>query len=163
MAKTTARAMPGFIPPMLATLGDGPFDDPDCLFEVKWDGFRIDAVVDRDTVGLWTRGQQDAAARYFGPFLDPPTWIGAYQSIVDGEVIALDERVDPFFALIQARIKAIGVAVDATQFVYEVFYLLYLDGRSLREHTLMSNWIYARAGNPFRKPWLDTFFRAQAW
>lgn len=38
-----------------------------------------------------------------------------------------------------------------------------LEGRSLRELALMRNWIYARAGNPFRKPWLDTFFRAQSW
>lgn len=38
-----------------------------------------------------------------------------------------------------------------------------LEGRTLRELTLMRNWIYARAGNPFRKPWLDEFFRAQSW
>ena len=136
MAKTTVRALPGFIPPMLATLIGGPFDDPDWLFEVKWDGFRMEAVVDGDTVRLWTRGQQDAAARYFGPFLDPPTWIGAKQAIVDGEVIALDERGEPDFALLQARIKARGVAAEPTPFVYEVFDLLYLDGRSLLNEPL---------------------------
>ncbi len=38
-----------------------------------------------------------------------------------------------------------------------------LDGRSLRELTLMRNWIFARRGNAFRRPWLDTFFRAQRW
>jgi len=38
-----------------------------------------------------------------------------------------------------------------------------LKGRTLRELSLMRNWIYARAGNPFRKPWLDEFFRAQEW
>ena len=37
---------PAFIPPMLATLVGAPFDDPDWLFEVKWDGFRVEAVVD---------------------------------------------------------------------------------------------------------------------
>ena len=136
MAKTTVRASPGFIPPMLATLVGGPFDDPDWLFEVKWDGFRMEAVVDGDTVRLWTRGQQDAAARYFGPFLDPPTWIRAKQAIVDGEVIALDERGEPDFALLQARIKARGVAAGPTRFVYEVFDLLNLDGRSLLDEPL---------------------------
>ena len=50
---------PGFIPPMLATLVGAPFDDPDWLFEVKWDGFRVEVVVDGDTVRLWTRGEQD--------------------------------------------------------------------------------------------------------
>ncbi|MBK8937916.1 MAG: YARHG domain-containing protein [Polyangiaceae bacterium] len=38
-----------------------------------------------------------------------------------------------------------------------------LEGRTLRELALMRNWIYARAGNPFRKPWLDEFFRSHAW
>ena len=36
---------PGFIEPMLATLADRPFDDPDWLFEIKWDGYRVEAVV----------------------------------------------------------------------------------------------------------------------
>ena len=38
-----------------------------------------------------------------------------------------------------------------------------LDGRSLRELTLMRNTIYARAGNPFRKKWLNDYFSAQPW
>ena len=108
---------PGFIPPMLATLVGAPFDDPDWLFEVKWDGFRVEVVVDGDTVRLWTRGEQDAS-RYFGPFVDPPTWLAARQAVVDGEVIALDERGEPDFALLQARIKGRGVAAEPTPFVY---------------------------------------------
>jgi bifunctional non-homologous end joining protein LigD len=122
---------PTFIPPMLATLVGGPFDDPDWLFEVKWDGFRVEAVVDRGGVRLWTRGEKDAAEWYFGPFLEPPTWIAAKQAVIDGEVIALDDRGEPDFALLQARIKGRGVAAEPTPFVYEVFDLLHLDGRSL--------------------------------
>ncbi len=38
-----------------------------------------------------------------------------------------------------------------------------VDGKTLRELTLMRNTIYARAGNPFRKRWLDGYFRAQSW
>ena len=121
---------------MLATLVGGPFDDPDWLFEVKWDGFRAEAVVDGGGVRLWTRGEKDAAEWYFGPFLEPPTWIAAKQAVVDGEVIALDERGEPDFALLQARIKGRGVAAEPTPFVYEVFDLLHLDGRSLLEEPL---------------------------
>jgi bifunctional non-homologous end joining protein LigD len=128
--------VPRFIPPMLATLVSGPFDDPDWLFEVKWDGFRVEAVVDRGGVRLWTRGEKDAAQSYFGPFLDPPTWLEGGQAIVDGEVIALDERGEPDFALLQARIKGRGVAIAPTPFVYEVFDLLHLDGRSLLDEPL---------------------------
>ena len=86
-------------------------------------------------VRLWTRGEQDAA-RYFGPFLDPPTWIDARPAIVDGEVIALDEHGEPDFALLQARIKGRGVVAEPTPFVYEVFDLLHLDGRSLLDEPL---------------------------
>ena len=124
-------AKPGFIPPMLATLVAGPFDDPAWLFEVKWDGFRVEAVVDGASVRLWTRGEKDAADWYFGPFLAPPTWIAARDAVVDGEVIALDDRGEPDFALLQARIKGKGTLGVPTPFVYEVFDLLHLDGRSL--------------------------------
>jgi bifunctional non-homologous end joining protein LigD len=127
--------MPRFIPPMLATLVGGPFDDPDWLFEVKWDGFRVEAVVDGANVRMWTRGEQDAS-RYFGAFVDPPTWLGARRAIVDGEVIALDEQGEPDFALLQARIKGRGVVVESTPFVYEVFDLLHLDGKSLLDEPL---------------------------
>jgi bifunctional non-homologous end joining protein LigD len=121
---------------MLATLVAAPFDGPDWLFEVKWDGFRVEAVVDGGGVRLWTRGEKDASERYFGPFLEPATWIAAKQAVVDGEVIALDNRGEPDFALLQARIKGRGVAAEPTPFVYEVFDLLHLDGRSLLEEPL---------------------------
>jgi bifunctional non-homologous end joining protein LigD len=122
--------MPDFISPMLATLVAAPFDGDDWQFEVKWDGFRVEAVVAGPDVQLWTRGQQDAA-RYFGPFLGRPEWIAARDAIVDGEVIALDDRGEPDFALLQARIKGQGRGGEATSFVYQAFDLLYLDGRSL--------------------------------
>ena len=38
-----------------------------------------------------------------------------------------------------------------------------LIGRSLRELSLMRNTIYARAGNKFRKKWLNDYFSAQPW
>ncbi|HMF91807.1 MAG TPA: YARHG domain-containing protein [Candidatus Angelobacter sp.] len=38
-----------------------------------------------------------------------------------------------------------------------------LFGRSLRELSLLRNTIYARAGNKFRKKWLNDYFSAQPW
>ena len=46
---------------MLATAADGPFDDPDWLFELKLDGYRTQAVVRDGAVRLWTRKRVDAA------------------------------------------------------------------------------------------------------
>jgi bifunctional non-homologous end joining protein LigD len=121
---------------MLATLVAAPFDDPDWLFEVKWDGFRVETVVDGGSVRLWTRSSLDAGERYFGSFLEPPGWISARTAVVDGEVIALDDRGEPNFGLLQARIKRRGAGADPTPFVYEAFDLLHLDGRSLVDEPL---------------------------
>jgi bifunctional non-homologous end joining protein LigD len=120
---------------MLATLVAAPFDDPNWQFEIKWDGFRVEALVDGSAVRLWTRGQQDAS-RYFGDFLDEPTWIAARTAVVDGEVIALDDDGEPDFALLQQRIKGRGLPGTTNRFVYEVFDLLHLDGRSLLDEPL---------------------------
>ena len=43
--------MPDFIEPMLATLATKAFNDPDWLFEIKWDGYRVEAVVRDGKVG----------------------------------------------------------------------------------------------------------------
>ena len=143
--------LPEFIPPMKATSTDAAFDDPDWLFELKLDGYRVEAVVDGGRVNLWTRNRQDAA-RYFPDLAaaPPQAWINARQAIVDGEVVALDENGNPQFSLLQdragmSRLGGTGggkgkaakgkAAKGSTEFVapivYYVFDLIYLDGRLL--------------------------------
>lgn len=133
--------MPDRIEPMLATLASKPFSDPDWLYEIKWDGYRVEAVVRDGRAKLWTRNLRDAET-YFPGLLTPPTWIDAREAIVDGEVVALDEDGLPDFSLLQERIserrtggrggarRETGGAA-AGPLVYQVFDLLYLDGRSL--------------------------------
>ncbi|HEV8516792.1 MAG TPA: DNA ligase D [Candidatus Limnocylindrales bacterium] len=136
--------MPDFVPPMKATLTDRPFSDPDWLFELKWDGYRVEAVVSEGRLRLWTRNQQDAG-RYFPDLTGPPAWIRAREAIVDGEVVAFDRDGRPDFSLLQDRtgIRAgehgrtepgrppKEAAAAEIPLAYEVFDLLYLDGRSL--------------------------------
>ena len=111
---------------MLATLASKAFDDDDWLFEIKWDGFRMQAVVDNGKVKTWTRSLKDAET-YFPNLVSPPRWIEAQQAIVDGEVVALEEDGRPSFDLLQTKLGQKG----ASGLVYQVFDLLYLDGRSL--------------------------------
>jgi bifunctional non-homologous end joining protein LigD len=118
--------MPQSIEPMLATLASKPFSDPDWLYEIKWDGFRIQIVVTHGKVKLWTRNLNDGAS-YFPRFAGAPTWIDANEAIVDGEVVALDEAGRPDFSLLQEHLGD----RSATNLVYQAFDLLYLDGRSL--------------------------------
>jgi DNA ligase D len=134
--------MPRFLEPMLATLAAKSFRDDRWLYEVKWDGYRVEAVVHDGGVELFTRNGNDASV-YFPRLLARPTWIDAGQAIVDGEVVALDGDGRPDFSLLQERISAgrggrsvatasdAGSAEHAGALVYQVFDLLYLDGRLL--------------------------------
>ena len=123
--------MPSFIEPMAATLADRAFRNEDWLFEVKWDGYRLQAVVRDGKVRTFTRNGKDGET-YFPKLLAPTTWIDAKQAIVDGEVIAVNEAGLPEFSLLQERLGGKGSG-DGTgvSLVYQAFDLLYLDGRSL--------------------------------
>jgi bifunctional non-homologous end joining protein LigD len=126
LAGAKQAPMPKHVEPMLATLATKPFDDDDWLFEIKWDGFRVQAVVDNGKVKTWTRGLKDAET-YFPNLLSPARWIEAQQAIVDGEVVAIDEDGRPDFSLLQTKLGN----KSATGLVYQAFDLLYLDGRLL--------------------------------
>ncbi len=125
--------LPRFIEPMAATLADTSFSHDDWLFEVKWDGYRLQAVVDDNKVRTFTRNGKDGEA-FFPKLLAPPTWIHARQAIVDGEVVAINEAGLPDFGLLQERLGGKATPPDGTAvgaLVYQAFDLLYLDGRSL--------------------------------
>src|SRR6185436_13400438 len=134
----------GFIQPMLATLATNAFDDPDWLFEIKWDGYRLQAVVQDGTVRTFTRRGLDGAT-YFPGLLANPSWIAAQTAVVDGEVVAVDEQGVPDFPLLQEAISESrsgsrgsggtkgrdGPGGHPGRLLYQAFDLLYLDGRSL--------------------------------
>ncbi|HEY3335995.1 MAG TPA: DNA ligase D, partial [Candidatus Limnocylindrales bacterium] len=129
LAGAREAPMPRYLEPMKATLATKPFRDEDWLYEVKWDGYRVEAVVRDGKVSLFTRNGNNAET-YFPRLLTPPTWIDAREAIVDGEVVALDEQGRPDFSLLQERISA-GRTGTPVPLVYQAFDLLYLDGRSL--------------------------------
>jgi bifunctional non-homologous end joining protein LigD len=134
--------LPKFVPPMLATLATTAFDDPDWLYEIKWDGYRLQAVVDLGKVRTFTRRGLDGET-YFPGLLSPASWIAAETAVIDGEVVALDENGAPDFPLLQEAISEFRSGVrgsgarrgsggrHASRLVYQAFDLLYLDGRSL--------------------------------
>ena len=149
LSAARSASMPDFVAPMLATLTDSAFDDPDWLFEVKWDGYRVEATVREGQTRLWTRNRVDAGA-YFPDLAGASDWIAAREAIVDGEVVALDPEGRPDFSLLQDRTGLRGLEIvtgrrsgaaprpsaaerGAIPIVYMVFDLLYLDGQSLLE------------------------------
>ena len=126
------RPMPGTIHPMLAESVEEPFDNPDWLFEIKWDGYRAVAFIDDKKVRLVSRNQNDLTPRY--PELkDMAAFIKGKQAILDGEVVALDEEGKASFSLMQQRTgfrpggKRTAANADVPV-LYYAFDLLYLDG-----------------------------------
>jgi len=149
LSRARSAKQPDFIPPMLATLTDGAFDDDAWLFEVKWDGYRVEAVVTDGRARIWTRKRVDAAT-YFPDLAGGADWIDASEAIVDGEVVAFDEAGRPSFSRLQDRtgLRALEVATrradpdapklsreerEAIPLAYMAFDLLHLEGRSLLE------------------------------
>jgi bifunctional non-homologous end joining protein LigD len=128
--------MPNVIHPMLATAVDHPFDSPDWLFEIKWDGYRAIAFLSNGAARFVSRNQNDLTPQY--PELrELPKLIRAQTAILDGEIVALDEQGRSSFSLMQQRTgfrDRVRRAAPQPQIpiLFYVFDLLYLDGYDLR-------------------------------
>jgi bifunctional non-homologous end joining protein LigD len=130
------RAMPSAITPMLASLCDKPFDDPNWLFEIKWDGYRAVAFIADGDVRLLSRNHNDLTAR-FSELRALSKSVKAKHAILDGEVVVLDEQGRPSFSLMQQRTGLRSHGRQTTPkgdlpILYFVFDLIYLDGYDLR-------------------------------
>src|SRR5216683_7608953 len=117
--------LPRFVPPMLAKPGV-PFDSPEHLFEVKWDGTRALAFVDSRGYRLVNRHRADVTDRYpeLGLLNDLPRGI-----VLDGEVVVLRQG-KPDFGLLLSRNQArsplkIQFLARILPVTYVVFDLLY--------------------------------------
>ena len=140
LAGSEAKAMPKVVHPMLATLAAKAFDDPDWLFEIKWDGYRAVAFIENGRVRLVSRNQNDLTAQF--PELGRlPQFLKAESAILDGEIVALDEEGRPSFSLMQQRTgfqpgKRRLARREGVPVIYHAFDLLYLDGFDLRRVAL---------------------------
>lgn len=117
--------MPHHIKPMLATLADHPFDHKDWFFELKWDGFRAIAEIEKKNVKLYSRNFQS----YSKLFPDIVKELQALdtQVILDGEIVILDKKGKPQFQLLQNYTHNPQGILR-----YYVFDLLYLENKDLR-------------------------------
>jgi len=130
------KPMPTSIQPMMATPVEEAFDDPEWLYEIKWDGYRAVAFIKDGEARLFSRNQNDLTGQ-FSELRDLPKLVKAETAILDGEVVALDEQGRSSFSLMQQRtgIRQGGRRVGRTPdlpILYYVFDLLYLDGYDLR-------------------------------
>ena len=128
--------------PMLPTLIEKPFSDPNWLFELKWDGVRALAWIDAEgpshKMTLRARSGTDITKRY--PELSSlPEAVRARQAILDGEIVALDSRGRSDFELLQQRMHVRAPSeslISSVPVVYYLFDILYCDGYDLRQAPL---------------------------
>jgi bifunctional non-homologous end joining protein LigD len=124
---------PAVIHPMLATLVDDPFSNPEWIFETKWDGFRSICFVRQGKSHFVSRNQIDMTPQY-PELASVAQQIDAKEAILDGEIVALDKDGMPRFQLLQPRVgRKSGLEALRGQghIVYYVFDLLYVDGNDL--------------------------------
>lgn len=126
------------IPPMLAKGPMAPFDSDRHSFELKWDGTRCMAFIDK-TVVLQNRRLRDITYRY------PEFWglnksLRAKSAVLDGELVVLEDGIPSFSRLAEREhvidAEKIRLRSDMLPATYVVFDLLYLDGEPLLDEPL---------------------------
>jgi bifunctional non-homologous end joining protein LigD len=123
LKRAPKSAIPKNIKPMKATLVDEPFDDPDWLYEVKWDGYRAIAHIDKKGAELISRNNIP-----FDKFYPINKILKDWQinAVIDGEILVLNDKgVSDFGALQNWRSEADG------NLIYYVFDILWYEGKSL--------------------------------
>ncbi len=117
--------------PMLATPGRLPPGEDRWAHEVKWDGVRALVAIQAGQARLTSRNGRDVTASY--PELGSVA-ARTHDALVDGEIVAFDERGVPDFGLLQSRMH-VGHPSDRLRTVTPVmllaFDVLHVDGQSL--------------------------------
>jgi bifunctional non-homologous end joining protein LigD len=134
--KLKRRKRPKWMAPMLATLVDNGFSDPEWIFERKFDGERVLAFREGKKVRLLSRNKKELNATY-------PELVEAVRGqecndfIVDGEVVAFEGNVTSFSRL-QGRMqlkdahKARESRIAVYYYLFDMMYLAGHDTTKLR-------------------------------
>ncbi|SCX57258.1 DNA ligase D [Nitrosospira sp. Nsp1] len=126
-------ALPRILRPQLATLVDGPPNDPaEWIYEIKFDGYRMLTRIDGSDIKLFTRNGNDWSERL-------PHLIKAIARMrlksgwLDGEIVVLNDKNIPDF-------QALQNAFDSARTQGIIYYLVdipFYNGYDLREASLI--------------------------
>lgn len=145
--------MPTWMDPMLATLTDRRFSDPNWIFEDKLDGERCLAFKRGATVRLLSRNKLTLDNTY-PEIVDGLAGAGTHDCIVDGEIVAFDGNRTSF-AKLQGRI-GIKDPDEARRTGIEVFYyvfdILHADGYDVTAVDLMDRKTLLQGALDFASP-----------
>jgi bifunctional non-homologous end joining protein LigD len=121
--------LPKRLQPMLATLTDAPFDDPDWIFEDKYDGFRMVSEIRGGKVALYSRNGKIISHAYIEVAKALEDVSG--DAVIDGELVAIGKDGVSHFQLLQNALR------HEAKLLYCAFDLLFADGEDLRKLPLL--------------------------
>ncbi|ADL68259.1 ATP dependent DNA ligase [Thermoanaerobacterium thermosaccharolyticum DSM 571] len=126
------------IPPMLAVSGQ-VFDDPDWLYEIKWDGSRTLAFLS-STTRLQDRRLVDVSHQ-FPELMKLNKFIRANEAILDGELIVLKDNKPSYRSIMMRKHQQNKLKIDFMSKSYPAIFItwdiLYVDGKELLNRPLI--------------------------
>ncbi len=132
------RLAPDILPPIkpMLAVAAGPFNHPDYVFEIKWDGYRCLAYLEAGNTALMSRNLTDITPQ-FPDLADLHRRVRNYPAVLDGEIIVLQDG-RPSFAALQSRAKLtdkqrVSLAAQSLPAVYMAFDIIYSRGIPLME------------------------------
>ena len=128
LAGARRARLPDFVEPQLATLVETIPSDKEMLYELKLDGYRLLARIEAGQVRLLTRQGHDWTARF--PTIASMLRHLSGPTILDGEVVALDERGISRFQLLQDAL-ADGREGDLVYYAFDLIFCLGFDLRAV--------------------------------
>ncbi|MEZ2144813.1 non-homologous end-joining DNA ligase [Bradyrhizobium sp. DN5] len=121
--------LPHRLQPMLATLTDSPFDDPNWIFEDKFDGFRMVSEIRSGRVALYSRNGKIISHSYV-EVAKALEGVKA-DAVLDGELVAIGKDGVSHFQLLQNALR------HEAKLLYCAFDLMFADGEDLRALPLL--------------------------
>src|SRR5205814_2563839 len=119
-------ALPAWMKPQLTKLVEQPPDEPEWLHELKFDGYRMHARLDRGSVRLLTRTGLDWTHKY-PAIATAVASLPARQAYLDGELCGVRPDGTTSFSLIQNA----SDTGNSGALAFFLFDLLHLDGEPI--------------------------------
>jgi bifunctional non-homologous end joining protein LigD len=125
LSPTSAR-LPAFVEPMKAKLVDS-VRPGDWIYEIKFDGYRALALRGGNETRVLSRNEKDLGSK-FPEVKDSVAALDVQDAIIDGEIVALDDKGRSSFQLLQA----FDMGEKRPPIVFYAFDLLRLNGKDFQ-------------------------------
>src|SRR5262245_21236709 len=128
-----------FIEPQLASLAGQPPEGKHWIHEIKHDGYRSQVVIERGQVRVFSRNGHDWSDRY-PSIVQAAANLRCKSAIIDGEAIVQNGDGASDFEALQSAMRR-----NPHSIILYAFDLMHLDGKDLRQETLLERRAYLQA------------------